>query len=82
MQHFWNEPYGLLLHSFGFNDNKFISDLSLCLPRQLLNVGSSLCLDTPGRASEKKASVLLHDCHKTNAMVGVDPVNSGMGEQK
>ncbi|KAL9966348.1 hypothetical protein ACROYT_G024403 [Oculina patagonica] len=33
----------------------------------LLNVGSSLCLDTPGRASEKKASALLHNCHETNA---------------
>lgn len=33
----------------------------------LLNVGSSLCLDTPGLATQKKAKVLLHDCTWTNA---------------
>ena len=54
----------------------YFCDLALFLTQQLVNVGSSfqstLCLDTPGRSSEKKASVLLHGCHETNAKVGTD----------
>lgn len=57
--------------------NNFSWPCSLSLTQQLLNVGSvsysmSLCLDTPGRSTEKKASVLLHGCQKTNAKVCTD----------
>lgn len=39
----------------------------IILKGNLQNIGSTLCLDTPGHAAEKRATVVLRECHETNA---------------
>lgn len=41
--------------------------ISIMEKGNLQNLGTSLCLDTPGDAAKKKAVVVLHDCTETNA---------------